>query len=119
MSLFVPMNFDPVSTTIKTGAYTVPTGKFAKVEVSSTHSGNFTIDSAIAIPVSVVDTEAVNQTSGSYSIPIDRNAIVDVYFFLGSAGTLTFSNSAEFDGFETGLRSGTIPKRTPSTTTQT
>lgn len=49
MSLFLPFNFNPASTTPRTGAYTIPAGRYARVKVTD-FSDDFTIDSVVATP---------------------------------------------------------------------
>jgi hypothetical protein len=46
-SFLIPFDNNPVSTEVKTGAYTIPVGKYAKVTVAD-FSDDFEIDSVIA-----------------------------------------------------------------------
>ena len=49
MSLVIPFNNQPIATEVKTGAFTIPSGQYAKVSVTQ-FDDDFTIDSDIAIP---------------------------------------------------------------------
>ena len=64
MAIDIPFNNDPVSTTVKTGAYSVPAGNFARVKVTE-FGANFTIDGSIAIPQLYFAGSASTVTSGT------------------------------------------------------
>jgi hypothetical protein len=49
MSYVVPFNYCPVSTTVKTSSYTVPTGQYARVIANLEGSASLTIDGVTAI----------------------------------------------------------------------
>ena len=60
---FVPFNNDPVSSTVKTSSYTVPSGKYARVSVSDT-TADFTIDAVIVISATSRSGSAISTTTG-------------------------------------------------------
>lgn len=45
----VPFNFQPANVSVKTGSYTIPAGKYAKVDVQCEAGGSFTIDGLTAL----------------------------------------------------------------------
>tara|TARA_R110000803_G_scaffold154048_1_gene218880 strand:+ start:325 stop:843 length:519 start_codon:yes stop_codon:yes gene_type:complete len=49
MALLIPFNNDPVSTTIKTTSYTIPSGNYARVKVLDLSTLDFEIDSVVII----------------------------------------------------------------------
>lgn len=48
-NLVVPFNFQPSSVSIKTSSYTIPAGKYAKVNISLLGISYFTINGGVAI----------------------------------------------------------------------
>lgn len=49
MAIQIPFNFQPVSTSIKTSSYTIPSGQFAYVVAYVENGGTFTIDGVTSI----------------------------------------------------------------------
>ena len=47
--IVVPFDYEPESVSVKTGAYSIPAGKYAKVTAQVFKNGSFTIDSNVAL----------------------------------------------------------------------
>lgn len=77
-ALVVPFNFQPESTSVRTSSYTIPTGKYAKVDVQCIGGGTFTIDGATAL------------SSSSWSVLASDNMRMDAnnYLTTGANGTI-------------------------------
>lgn len=74
----IPFNFQPTSVSVKTGSYTIPAGKYARVVVECDSGGTFTIDTVTAVTTAAfvnVDTVVVNNTS-TYTVPTGFRASV-------------------------------------------
>lgn len=96
MSIFVPFNFQPTSTTVRTGSYTIPAGNFAYVKVQCETGGTFSIDGSVALeaPSAVgskdFDVIAVEQTDSDTSPGGSASASISYtppsgYYFQGTA----------------------------------
>lgn len=63
-SFLIPFNNNPVSTTVRTGAYTIPSGQYARVTVTD-FSDDFEIDSTIAFYGTAARAAIVTTSSGT------------------------------------------------------
>lgn len=61
--IVVPFDFNPVSTSVKTGTFVIPAGQYAYVAVQARNSGYFAIDGVIALNTSAEVITAVNTTT--------------------------------------------------------
>lgn len=59
----IPFNFQPESVDVKTGSYTIPAGKFAKVIAQCSGGGYFTIDGTIALESTQASVSAVSSAN--------------------------------------------------------
>lgn len=83
MSLFLPFNNRPTSTSVKTSTYIIPAGKYARVIAYVEDGGTFSIDGLVALESDLYDGQVVNVSAtgiaASYTVPAG-------YFFEGQAG---------------------------------
>ena len=77
---FLPFNFQPSSVAVKTGSYTIPAGKYARVTVEVDSGGIFTIDAVSALTsaafVNVDSTSGSGTGSVTYTVPTGFKASV-------------------------------------------
>ena len=79
-NLYIPFNFAPSSVAVKTGSYTIPAGKYARVVVNLIGSATFTIGGVTAL----------SGTQNSV-ITSDNN----LYRVGGTPGTIATGNSGQ------------------------
>lgn len=87
--LVVPFNFQPSAVSVKTGSYTIPAGKYAKVTVNLEGSATFTIGGVTAIrgtQNSVLGSSLLTTFNGGGAGSADNNSL--------STGVPTSENSA-------------------------
>lgn len=86
MSIVVPFNFQPSSTTVRTGSYTIPAGFYAYVSVHCEPGGTFSIDGNEALSAinsdgfDVISVDQSVNNSSTYTVPTG-------YYFQGTAYT--------------------------------
>lgn len=111
--VFVPFDNNPVAVSVKTAAYTIPTGRFAKVYVECDSGGQFTINGAVAVdtdPFINIDTTGgiiVTYTvpSGYYATFASAGAGAGYVYFNGNSNASFYSssnNSADIPGATVG-----------------
>ena len=96
-NLYIPFNFAPSSVAVKTGSYTIPAGKYARVIVEVDSGGIFTINAVNAVTSAAFANIDVGSGSSptSYSVPTGFKASATLSCSSGS-GTITLNgNSTE------------------------
>ena len=76
---FLPFNFQPSSVAVKTGSYTIPAGKYARVTATIEGAGTFTINAVSALSgTSFVNVDVVSAVSAtaSYTVPSGFSAAI-------------------------------------------
>lgn len=96
MSILVPFDFNPISTTVKTGMFTVPAGKYGWIKPLGPQKQDLTIDTVIAFPQNYFEDIILVSAAGTFEgafLPGDGLWKVDTRFELVSgAGTPTLTS---------------------------
>lgn len=86
-----PFNFNPDSVSVKTGSYTIPAGKYARVTPNVYDGGNFSIDSNEILKVDSlsINGEVSGESTGSAVIgTAERSDKIGIYaFWAGGSGS--------------------------------
>lgn len=90
--VFNPSTQQPVSVSVKTGAYTIPAGFYAYVTASVAGSDTFSIGGVVALQgvassasagtggaISSIDVETTGTTTASYTVPSGYKAVFHLY----------------------------------------
>jgi outer membrane lipoprotein SlyB len=92
----VPFNFQPVSVSVKTGSYTIPSGKYARVYVECENGGTFTINGNTAMDTDALLSATTHQTNSgiavTYTTPANYRAEV-IYLDSGTINGFVGGNS--------------------------
>lgn len=84
----VPFNFQPVSVSVKTTSYTIPSGKYAYVFVEVYSGGIFTINAVNSITSDpFLNIDYAGTSTAIYTVPAGYRAIIPV---IGSTSTDNF-----------------------------
>lgn len=94
MSLFLPFNHRPSSTTVRTSSYSIPSGKYARVIVQVENGGSFSINGSTALTSDDGDVISVGVSSSNPSYVVPSG-----YTFVGQAGGGSV-NGVTIDGNE-------------------
>jgi len=113
-SFLIPFGNNPVSTTVKTGTYTIPSGQYARIIVTDL-SDAFEIDSVVAAEatayVAAISTTSINTTytnsgpytmRGSFKNSDSASTVIGVFLptdtsFVGPIYTNTGANAVTVD----------------------
>jgi hypothetical protein len=116
----IPFDNNPVSVSVKTGSYTIPSGQYARVVANVKAGGTFTIDAATALD-SVSRSWSVlasdNLKLSTYSTSVGGLATETAQQSMGSAGAAFTETTAYCETSETGefwLPAGTVINGTGS-----
>jgi len=109
---FLPFNFQPVSVSVKTGSYTIPAGKYARVTVEVDSGGIFTINTINACTSAgfiAIDQANASLAALSYSVPTDyrgsaafSSTLTDTYSIAGNSTININTNSSSPVGIDLG-----------------
>lgn len=84
-NIVVPFDFNPDSTTVRTGTYTIPAGKYALVKPLGPQLQDLEIDSVVAFQQNLVDTSTtLSNASGTETVgttPVNGRWICELWLF--------------------------------------
>ena len=92
MSLFLPFNQRPSSTTVRTSSYTIPAGKYARVTVYVEKGGSFTIDGGVALNSEAASAPIAIAVSDSGSYGVNASYTVPSGYIFEGQATASGSN---------------------------
>lgn len=87
----VPFNNEPIAISVKTGSYTIPSGRFAKITVNIEGTGTFTINGVLAFRG--VQSTLLSSLEIYGSNLYARNIKVDIGSNDGKTGNLAISTT--------------------------
>lgn len=98
MSLLVPFNHRPFSTTARTGSYTIPTGYYARVVVDCQEGASFSIDGNTAISNRSPQSSNITSIDQTYSTTMSATFTVSSGYIFEGYALAPSTSTIQIDG---------------------